>query len=449
MHTASTHSIIVIYISLQLDLPNDIIPRQAHSATAIDIAPGLVEVTLFGGCLERSPYKWDETQSKMSETTIWTFCIQKFLHLLEGSFSIQDCSVSGWVLVNEAINSHLGTNKRIREKIERIKRFGKEADIWDNESRQLSYSGQSIRDVASNDSQTLQQIRQIAEERVMQEIRAREDAERQIQIARTRAEEAEAEASELGSQWVVQREEIQLTDEELGRGGWGVVKVANFRGIRLAAKCFYSELTSDYYLSMYNRELNMAARLRHPNMVQFIGASVDGTPIILTELMATSLRAVLERGPIEMFKSTSISRDVLRALNYLHLMRPHPIVHRDISSANVLLDPLPDNCWKAKVSDYGSVNLLTYTHTVGPGNPVYAAPEANNPPLQSPKMDIFSFGVLLVEMLTDQFPETSSRRRLIASINHTGYVTLIELCLQDNKDNRPSAQTLLARLDEF
>ena len=123
-----------------------------------------------------------------------------------------------------------------------------------------------------------------------------------------------------------------------------IVKVANFRGTRVAAKCFYSELTSDYYLSMYNRELNMAARLRHPNMVHFIGASVDGTPIILTELMATSLRAVLQQGPIEQFKITSISRDVLRALNYLHLMRPHPIFHRDISSANVLLGQLADSC---------------------------------------------------------------------------------------------------------
>ena len=83
---------------------------------------------------------------------------------------------------------------------------------------------------------------------------------------------------------------------------------------------------------------------------------------------------------------------------------------------------------------------------MGPGNPVYAAPEANNPPLQSPKMDIFSFGILLVEMLTDQFPETNTRRRLIASINHAGYVTI---CLQDNKDDRPSAQTLLTQLDEF
>ena len=92
-------------------------------------------------------------------------------------------------------------------------------------------------------------------------------------------------------------------------------------------------------------------------------------------------------------------------------MRPHPIIHQDISSANILLDPLPESCWKAKVSDYGSVNLLTHTHTVGPGNPVYAVLEAYNPPLQSPKMDIFSIGILM-EFQSGQNYHTHSKQLL-------------------------------------
>ena len=95
---------------------------------------------------------------------------------------------------------------------------------------------------ASNDSRTPNQVRQIAEERITQvsEVYVA-DLERQLQTMRTRAEEAETEARELGSQWVVERNEIQFTNEELGRGGWGVVKVANFRGTaRVAAKCSYS-----------------------------------------------------------------------------------------------------------------------------------------------------------------------------------------------------------------
>ena len=141
--------------------------------------------------------------------------------------------------------------------------------------------------------------REVAQRR---ERTAREEAERkreQAQLNHRRAEEAEAEARALGTQWVVGRGEIQLTNVELGRGGWGAVTVANFRKIQVAAKCLYKDLTSAYYRDMFNREMNMAARLRHPNLVQFIGASIEGHPIILTELMKTSLRAELENENIK------------------------------------------------------------------------------------------------------------------------------------------------------
>ena len=267
---------------------------------------------------------------------------------------------------------------------------------------------------------------------------------------RARQAEAQVQQSQQESHWLVQRSEIEFTEEEKGRGGWAVVKVANFRGTRVAAKCFYQQiLVSRYNRQLFNREMNMAARLRHPNLVQFIGASLEGEPIILTELMTTSLRVELERGPIDHAHITSISLEVARALNYLHLMQPHPIIHRDISSANVLLDPLPDNHWKAKVSDYGSVNLLQELRTVGPGSPVYAAPEANIPAHQSPKMDIFSFGVLLVEMLSDEFPQVEARQRLIDSIYHAGFVELIRRCLNEERDERPSANEIIANLADM
>ena len=143
--------------------------------------------------------------------------------------------------------------------------------------------------------------------------------------------------------WMVQREEIQLTDQELGRGAWAVVRVAKFRDICVAAKCLYTLIVSDYNRSLFVREMSIAARVRHPNLVQFIGTIMEGEPIILTELMTTSLRAVLEHRPFNPVQITSISLDVARALNYLHLMQPDPIIHRDISSANVLLDPGPSN----------------------------------------------------------------------------------------------------------
>ena len=77
------------------------------------------------------------------------------------------------------------------------------------------------------------------------------------------------------------------------------MKVAHFRGTRVAAKCFYQQiLVSQYNRQLFNREMHMAAHVCHPNLVQFIGASLEGEPIILTEIMTTSLRAVLEVVPL-------------------------------------------------------------------------------------------------------------------------------------------------------
>ena len=276
-------------------------------------------------------------------------------------------------------------------------------------------------------------------------------AEERATLAEERVSEAKDKLQKIEMQWIVQKEEIQLTSMELGRGGWAVVKVAEFRGTQVAAKCFYRELRSKYYEQMFAREMEMASRLRHPNLVQFIGATslVQGEPIILTELMMTSLRELLKAGPIDHPAIVSISLDVARALNYLHLMNPQPLIHRDISSANILLDPIPNKGWKAKVSDYGSVNLVQKLQTVGPGSPVYAAPEATFPVHQSSKMDIFSFGILLVEMLTDQFPEVENRRQLIASIDHSGFTTLIKQCLDEERDKRPSAKEVLSDLSNL
>ena len=298
---------------------------------------------------------------------------------------------------------------------------------------------------AEQNTQEAREQVQLLQQRVQEAEQRAEEAERRAREPQQRARE---EPEEGEPSWLVHREEINLTKEEFGRGGWGVVRVATFRGAHIAAKCLYGALNYGYWQNVFSREMNMAARIRHPNLLQFIGATLDGELIILTELMPTSLRAVLERArePLPHQQISTISLDVARALNYLHLMRPTPLIHRDVSSANVLLEPQPNDSWKAKLSDYGSVNLLENLHTVGPGSPVYAAPEANIPPLQSPKMDIFSFGVLLVEMCTARFPEVADRERLIQSIQYPDMVALIRRCLAEERDERPSASDIITEL---
>ena len=247
--------------------------------------------------------------------------------------------------------------------------------------------------------------------------------------------------------WVVNREEIQLTDQELGRGGWAVVKVAKFRGLRVAAKCLHTLIVSDYNRQLFVREMSIAARVRHPNLVQFIGAMMEGEPIILTELMSTSLRAVLERRPFNPAQITSISLDVARALNYLHLMQPDPIIHRDISSANVLLEPGPSNSWRAKVSDYGSANFLQQLRTAGPGNPTYAAPEAGIPSQQSPQMDVYSYGVLLLETCSRRFPNPEECEALLQRVQQPTMVALIQQCMEREPMRRPTMSDIIGQLE--
>ena len=116
--------------------------------------------------------------------------------------------------------------------------------------------------------------------------------------------------------WVVIREEIELTGPELGVGGWATVTVAKFRGTRVAVKRIHDEIISRHNLQLFQREINMAARLCHPNPIQFIGATMEGEMMIVMELMATSLRSQLKsEGYFPPKGVNAVSLDVACGLN--------------------------------------------------------------------------------------------------------------------------------------
>ena len=250
-------------------------------------------------------------------------------------------------------------------------------------------------------------------------------------------------AEQRGPSWEVGEDKLEVMDEELGCGGWAKVKVAK---LKVAAKVLHDQLIYDYHRRLFRREMDVAARVSHPNLLRFLGARLEGGMAILTEFMPTSLRALVNRRPRQLLlleHILSIATDVACALNYLHHMTPDPMIHRDLSSANVLLQPTSDGGWLAKVSDYGTANFQSQLQTENPGSPVYTAPESRDPALQTPKMDIYSFGVLLVETCTCQFPAPERRIELIDSIDHPGLVSLIVRCLNEDKDRRPTAAQVI------
>ena len=175
--------------------------------------------------------------------------------------------------------------------------------------------------------------------------------------------------------WVISRDEILITDTCLGVGGWGTVLLGKFRGCKVAVKQIHELILSPHNRRLFEREMNIASRCRHPCLLQFIGATNDeGTPLFVTELMESSLRTLLEKQPLPTSDISILSVDIAQALNYLHLSKP-PIIHRDISSANVLLWRQGEQ-WRGKVSDYGTANFMQQIMTVAPGAMIYSAPEA-------------------------------------------------------------------------
>ena len=176
--------------------------------------------------------------------------------------------------------------------------------------------------------------------------------------------------------WVIPRDEIQITEKCLGRGGWGIVNEGTYCGCTVAVKQIHELILSPHNINLFEREMNIASKCRHPHLLQFIGATKDeGTPLFVTELMEKSLRTLLEQRQLSETEIAVISLDVARALNYLHQKKPEPIIHRDVSSANVLLWRQGDQ-WRGKVSDYGTANFMQQTMTVAPGAMIYSSPEA-------------------------------------------------------------------------
>ena len=139
----------------------------------------------------------------------------------------------------------------------------------------------------------------------------------------------------LQPSWSIDQEHLKIT-ELLGGGAYGEVRVGIYQGTRVAVKKMYDVIISDYNRELFEREVKIASCVRHPDLVLFIGAVTTGNLTLVNELMETSLRKLMEEGILKPADIHPISKDVACALVYLHSL-PDPIVHRDVSSANVLL----------------------------------------------------------------------------------------------------------------
>ena len=237
-------------------------------------------------------------------------------------------------------------------------------------------SQRQLREMQQNSQRQLREMQQ-REENLQRQLREKDQEVNELELSLSLAQQTISEHRRQETcDWVISRNEIQMTENCLGRGGWGSVNEGAYCGCTVAVKQIHDLILSRHNRLLFEREMNIASACRHPCLLQFIGATSDeGTPLFVTELMEMSLRALLEQRQLSETETSVISLDVARALNYLHQKKPSPIIHRDVSSANVLLWRQGDQ-WRAKVSDYGTANFMKQTMTVAPGNVIYSAPEA-------------------------------------------------------------------------
>ena len=205
-----------------------------------------------------------------------------------------------------------------------------------------------------NDKDGLRQ--QIVEkDRLIQSLQSEKEGVRQQvatlqqQIQRT-ALQLQSEQSYQSKFWEVPRKEVSLNMQKiLGTGAWGFVVEGMFRGQQVAVKCLHDMIREPYFMAIIRKEIDIMAQIRHPNLVMLIAAVIDAEndPLVVTELLDMSLRKAYERNLLEGSSKLNIFRDIASALNYLHLHHHGEIIHRDVSSANVLLEAKANNQWKA------------------------------------------------------------------------------------------------------
>ena len=280
--------------------------------------------------------------------------------------------------------------------------------------------------------------------------------QRNSQDSQQANEQLQQEVRELRSNietphWIIRREELQMTRQEIGGGAYGKVNIAIFRGTRVAAKSLHEVIISEYNLGVFTREMEISSRIHHPNIVQFLGATRVNNPILLYELMTTSLYKKIQEARLTQPQIVDVSSDITSALAYLHLWKPHPIIHRDVSSPNVLMEPSGNDRWRSKLSDFGSANLQSRVKTEIPGNPAYASPEAGIPDNHTPAMDIYSLGVVIMEMILHQPPEmtTISRERQAQSIQWRPMKVLVLRCINNDRTQRPKTVQVLDVLKQI
>ena len=259
----------------------------------------------------------------------------------------------------------------------------------------------------------------------------------------------------------------------LGVGSYGKVCKAKCDDLYCAAKMLHLALFDQDgpNFRRLQQEQEFLSTLKHPNIVQYISmyrAPDTRLPVLLMELMDENLTQYLERSsqPVPYHLQVNICHDVALALSFIHA---NYIVHRDVTGNNILIT---GNARVTKVSDYGISAFYISDRkdlSICTGG-VYMPPEAvSSDPKYTEESDCFSFGVVVIQILTRELPQPGNQKRNIYNPSGKYGIVLnvpeiaralaksyqqdrsqspplIYCCLKDNDLKRPTAHQLCERI---
>jgi len=249
----------------------------------------------------------------------------------------------------------------------------------------------------------------------------------------------------------------------IGKGTFGEVFKGIWNGTEVAIKFLNApSVVNDQFLQDFHKEVMIMRGCRHPNVLQFLGASSNPPNIcIVMEYMPLgSLYKILHDDAVklelEMIRKMMV--DAARGMNYLHKSNP-VIIHRDLKSHNLLVD---EN-WKVKVCDFGLSKIMENTtetrNMTACGTPSWTAPEILRNEMYTEKADVYSFGIVIWECMTRQDPyEGMPPFQVVLNVGTKGmrppvpeecdkaWRPLMTDCWAELPDSRPSFDEILVRL---
>ncbi|CAL9074267.1 unnamed protein product [Musa textilis] len=238
-------------------------------------------------------------------------------------------------------------------------------------------------------------------------------------------------------------DEIEVATEyfaesrKIGEGGYGPVYKCYLDHTQAAVKVLRPDAAQGKL--QFQQEVEILSFIRHPNMVILLGACPEYGCLVYECMANGSLEdRLLRRGntpPIPWQHRFRIAAEIGTALLFLHQTKPEPLVHRDLKPANILLD----QNYVSKISDVGLARLVPasvadhvtqYRMTATAGTFCYIDPEYQQTGMLGTKSDIYSFGILLLQLITGRSP-MGLRHHVDRSIGKGTFAEMLDPSVQD------------------